>query len=264
MSDLELPQRLSMPMWALAAVAAGAIHLAGIALAREYLQRDDPDPEMGPPGIIVGVELVAQRDEPTELPPGPDVDDSIASPALLEQIKVVQPAPLPIETPTETQEPERAVTRAEIKKPEEQKTPIQPVMTSPSVASIAATATARPRSEVIEESTRSVTPAQGTGESSQRVRAKWQKELIAHFDQHKRYPANGSRERVEILVSFAIDEGGHVLSSSIVQGSGDSSFDEAAIAMIRRSDPVPQPPPAVVQEGLSFTLPVIFRAKRGS
>jgi periplasmic protein TonB len=33
--------------------------------------------------------------------------------------------------------------------------------------------------------------------------------------------------------------------------------------MIRRSDPVPQPPPAVVQEGLSFTLPVIFRAKHG-
>jgi protein TonB len=54
-----------------------------------------------------------------------------------------------------------------------------------------------------------------------------------------------------------------VVSSSIVQGSGDASFDEAALAMVRRSDPVPKPPVVVVQEGVSFTLPVLFRAKRG-
>jgi periplasmic protein TonB len=49
-----------------------------------------------------------------------------------------------------------------------------------------------------------------------------------------------------------------------VKGSGDISFDEAALAMIRRSDPVPRPPSLVAQAGLSFTLPVIFRAKRRS
>jgi outer membrane biosynthesis protein TonB len=38
-------------------------------------------------------------------------------------------------------------------------------------------------------------------------------------------------------------------------------FDEAALAMIHRSDPVPPPPPLVADEGLSFTLPVIFRVK---
>jgi len=54
---------------------------------------------------------------------------------------------------------------------------------------------------------------------------------------------------------------GHVLSASIVKGSGDPAFDEAAVAMVRRSDPVPQPPPLVADEGLSFTLPVIFQKK---
>ena len=63
------------------------------------------------------------------------------------------------------------------------------------------------------------------------------------------------------MVSFALDRMGHVLSSSIVKGSGDAAFDEAALAMVRRSDPVPQPPPLVADEGLSFTLPVIFRVK---
>ena len=54
---------------------------------------------------------------------------------------------------------------------------------------------------------------------------------------------------------------GHVLSTSIVKGSGDTAFDEAALAMVQRSDPVPQPPPLVADEGLNFTLPVIFRVK---
>jgi TonB family protein len=46
-----------------------------------------------------------------------------------------------------------------------------------------------------------------------------------------------------------------------VRGSGDPSFDQAALDMLKRSDPVPSPPPLVADEGLSFTLPVIFRVK---
>ena len=55
---------------------------------------------------------------------------------------------------------------------------------------------------------------------------------------------------------------GHVLSTHIIKGSGDASFDQAALAMMRRADPVPQPPPLVADEGLNFTLPVIFRVKK--
>jgi len=99
-----------------------------------------------------------------------------------------------------------------------------------------------------------------TGESAQRVRATWQRELMAHLDKHKRYPANALKG-AEILVSFVLDRMGHVLSSSVVKGSGDPAFDAAALSMLKRSDPVPQPPPLVADEGLTFTLPVIFRVK---
>ena len=37
-----------------------------------------------------------------------------------------------------------------------------------------------------------------------------------------------------MLVSLALDRLGHVLSTSIVKGSGDAAFDEAALAMVRR------------------------------
>ena len=46
-----------------------------------------------------------------------------------------------------------------------------------------------------------------------------------------------------------------------MRGSGDAAFDQAALDMLKRSDPVPAPPPLVADEGLSFTLPVIFRVK---
>ena len=57
-------------------------------------------------------------------------------------------------------------------------------------------------------------------------------------------------------ISFPKEYGGQGLPLSY-----DAAFDEAALAMVRRSDPVPQPPPLVADEGLNFTLPVIFRVK---
>jgi len=266
MSQFESTLRISLPTWALAALGAAAIHVVCIALANEYLRDDELEAELGAPAIEIGIELLAVRREPIDLPPGPDVEESVASPPALEQV-APEPATLPREVPIETDRPELAVALVETKKPKEDES--VPAPASPAAAAITARATARPSSEIIKESSRSVTPTQGTSESPQRVRAIWQKELIAHFDQHKRYPDHYSLERATVLVNFVIDETGRVLSSRVVRGSGDASFDEAALAMIRRSNPVPKPPPVVVQdpllivqEGLSFTMPVNFRVKR--
>jgi TonB family protein len=95
----------------------------------------------------------------------------------------------------------------------------------------------------------------------QRVRATWQKELAAHFDRYKRYPSDRSRRAAELIVSFELDRMGHILSTRIVQGSGDASFDEAGLAMMRLADPVPPPPEPIAQEGLSFTMPIIFHGR---
>jgi periplasmic protein TonB len=39
-----------------------------------------------------------------------------------------------------------------------------------------------------------------------------------------------------VTVSFVLDRTGHVLATGIVKSSGDSSFDEAALAMFRRAE----------------------------
>lgn len=261
MIALDTEPRASRRLWVFAGLTALALHFGGAALAVAHLKEAEVDDELGAPAIEIGLEFSSPKLEPTDLPPGPDSDASVASPALAEQKAELKESDLPKDTPTETEDADRVVTPNEVKKPVEDEAKIAAVQTQASQESIAAEATATPSSESMPQGTRSVAPAQGTGETARRVRATWQKELIAHLDRHKRYPAERVQKSAEILVGFTLDRLGHVLSASVVKGSGDAAFDEAALAMIRRSDPVPQPPPLVADEGLNFTLPVIFRVK---
>ena len=260
MSNLD-EQKTSRRLWIFAGVCALALHVGGAALAISHLQAEETDDALGAQAIEIGLEMASVHREVTDLPPGPDTDASTASPQLAEQKAEVKETDLPQDKPTETEEADRVVTETESKKPKEDDPKIAAVQTSASTESVAAEATATPSSEAIPEGPRSISPSQGTGETARRARVTWQKELIAHLDKHKRYPAERSQKSAEIVVSFALDRMGHVLSTSIVKGSGDAAFDQAALAMVRRSDPVPQPPPLVADEGLNFTLPVIFRVK---
>ncbi len=250
-------------IWLFAAIGAIALHAGGVALAVSTFSGDDPDDELGAAGLEIGLELTAPRAEPTDLPPGPDTEASAASPPVVQEKEVLKESELPQDKPVESEDPDRVVSENNSKHPTEDDPKVAAKQSIQSTESVAAEATATPTSEVAQQSDRSVTLAQGTGDSKQRVRTTWQKELVAHLDRHKRYPSDRAQVNAEIIVNFVIDRTGHILSSSIVKGSGDPSFDAAALSMLQRSDPVPQPPPILADEGLSFTLPVMFRAKRG-
>jgi periplasmic protein TonB len=260
MSDLELTRPVPARLWVFAGLGALAIHAACVALAVAHL-RGDEEEALGAPAIEIGVELMSPRAEPSDLPPGPEADASAASPAVPEQKAVTEQTELPRDTPTETEDPARIVTTNDNNKPKTDEPVVAAVTAAPSEQSIAAEATATPRLAAVPEAPQSVAPAQGTAESAARIRASWQKELSAHFDRHKRYPADRAAKSAEIVVAFVLDRTGHILSSGIVRGSGDTSFDNAALAMLQRANPVPAPPPLVADEGLSFTLPVVFRVK---
>jgi TonB family protein len=256
MSDLDIEQKPSRRLWFFAGVTALALHIGGAVLVLSHLQADEADDALGAPAIEIGLEMMSPRVDASDLPPGPDANASVASPAQADQKAELKEAERPKDTPTEAEDPDRVVAPNGTKTPVEEEKKIAAVATS---ASPESEATATPSSEAMPQGPRSVAPAQGTGDAA-RLRATWQKELIAHLNKHKRYPERGSKS-VEIPVSFVLDRKGHVLSASVVKGSGYPAFDEAALAMFRRSDPVPQPPPRVADEGLNFTLTVIFQAK---
>lgn len=251
---------MSTRLWGVAALGAIAIHLSCVAVVVAYMQTEDVDDDLGAPAVEIGLELAAPHLEPTDLPPGPEAEDSAASPTVVDQKANVEETDLPKARPTETDDPDRLVAPQASKKPKEDDPEIKAVEAMPSTETVASEAAAPPPAETARESPRSTAPTQGVGKSTQRVLMTWEKQLNAHLDRHKRYPAD-ARRNVQILVRFTLDRLGHVLSTQIVRSSGYPPFDEAALAMLRRSDPVPPPPPLVADEGLTFTLPVIFRAK---
>src|SRR6266851_95603 len=95
MPDLDTEQKPSRRLWILAALGALALHIGGVALAIAHLRTDDVDDSLGAPAIEIGLEMMSPHLEPTDLPPGPDADASVASPALAEQKAEVKETELP-------------------------------------------------------------------------------------------------------------------------------------------------------------------------
>jgi protein TonB len=259
MSERDAPPKEPLRIWCLAVCGSVALHAFCVTLVALNLHDAPDEVAFGAPAIEIDIELAAPRVQPNDLPPGPNVEASAATPTVTAQKEVV--SELPKAAPAETADPDAVVAPVDTKKPKKDSSDIATTQATAAEASVAAVATAVPRPETAADSVRSVAPAQGTGESVQRVRATWQKELAAHFDRYKRYPSDRSQLSAELIVSFELDRTGHVLSTHIVQGSGDVSFDEAGLAMMRRADPVPAPPAPVADEGLTFTMPIIFRVK---
>src|SRR6266550_6970008 len=154
MTDLDSEQTPSRRLWVIAAVGALALHFGVCSLAVVHLQTDDLDDSLGAPAIEIGLELMSPRLEATALPPGPDADASVASPALAEQKAELKETELPKDVPTETEDPDRAVTPNDSQKPKEDDTKIATVQTSASTESVAAEATATPSSEAIQQGPR--------------------------------------------------------------------------------------------------------------
>lgn len=263
MSFADAPASPSRVLWMSAAAVALFLHVGGAVLAFAHLSEAEVDEELGAPGMEISLELAAPQAPPSDLPPGPDSEASPASNAASAQKAELTPSELPKEVPVESEEPDRVVAPNATDKPPKDE-PVKPAaQAAPAAESAASEATARPTSETAKPSDRATTPAQGIGAAKQRVRTTWQKELVAHLDRHKRYPSERTEKAAEILVSFTLDRRGHILASSIARSSGDPAFDAAALAMLKRSDPVPAPPPLIADETLSFTVPVIFRVNKG-
>jgi TonB family protein len=251
------PPRAPRSIWPLAALGAVLIHAGCVALAYEYIQPDDDAAELGTSAIDISVEPDAPHREPVNLPPGPDAEASPAAPEVMEQKTEVAQTELPKATPTESDDPDRVVAPQETKKPEDEQPKTPTVQAAPSEAAVASEATAMPSPENAKEGPRATAPELGTGESLRLARATWQKELGVHLKKHLRYPENRSQS-AEVMLHAVFDRQGHVMSAEIMKSSGDPAFDNEALAMIRRSDPVPPPPPLLTDRDLSFPIPALF------
>ena len=65
---------------------------------------------------------------------------------------------------------------------------------------------------------------------------------MAHLNRAKRYPSGAGRRDGEVAIAFTLDR---LACGRPGRRRRASAFDEAALAMMKRADPVPPPPPAV-------------------
>jgi periplasmic protein TonB len=259
MSDLDTEQGSSRRLWIFAGLAALALHLGGAALAVAHLRTDDADDSLGAQAIEIGLEMTSPHLQPTDLPPGPDTEASVASPAVAEQKAELKESELPKDVPTETEDPDRVVTPNDSHKPKEEDAKVAAVQATASTESVAAEATAAPdlQSSLSDKAT---APTPGIGKSAEFAKATWDKKLSVLFKKNLRFPEGAKTKgaHVQVLLEVEFDRLGHVVLASIVEGSGQKPFDEAALKMVRRSDPVPVPPPLVADQGLKRIVPVVF------
>jgi len=211
-------------IWVCAALLAIGLHAALGLFAIAHLSEAEAV-DLGAPGIKIGIELASPRTPAVDLPPGPDSEASMATPPVQQQQQEVKQTELPKEVPIQTEEPDRLVTENTPEKPKEKEEEVVQAQPSPpSEASVAQEATAMPSIEEVPEAPKSVTRDPGTGQSKQRVRATWQRELVAHLDRHKRYPSDRVQKNANLLVNLVLDRTGKVIGASIVKGSGTASL----------------------------------------
>ena len=261
MSDPDFDQKTSKRVWVIAAVTALALHLGGAALAFANLRNHESDEGLGVAGAQFAVELASPKESDDELPPGPKSEQLKAQEEIKEQKAEVNDTELPKDRPVEAEDPDRIVTRSDTKKPKEDEAKIATVETQAQDYS--------PESEAksptkLDEKARELetpkAPHLGIGKDVQKLTANWGRRISAYFELHKRYPKDRDKSKAAtVKVSIVLNRRGNVVSANVVESSGDSAFDEAALSIIHRSDPVPLPPPGLTDDQFNFSLSVNFK-----
>ena len=88
----------------------------------------------------------------------------------------------------------------------------------------------------------------------------WQGRLAGQLQRAKRYPDSAREAGQEgvVSVSFIMDRTGQVLAVRVVHSSGSQALDDEALALVRRAEPLPAPPPELPGRSVTLTVPIRF------
>src|SRR5262249_61490886 len=91
----------------------------------------------------------------------------------------------------------------------------------------------------------------------------WKTHILALLERNKRYPeaAQSRHQQGVAQVFFSIDRKGRVLNRRLVGPSGASALDDEALALLRRAEPFPPPPPELPGARVDLTGPIRFNLR---
>jgi protein TonB len=263
--DAAVPHRgsaASAPRWIVCGLMVLVLHAAALL---SLWQRPEDVPEPAVPSAV----LLELAPEPVAPPPSAEPPLALAPPPAVEppppaepQPPEPPPPPEPVATPEPplrpTPPPEVVLPKPPPPRPVAR--PPRPHPTRPTPPAQPATASQTPQTTSSETTpTASAAPVRAAP-APNAAPATWQSALSAHLALFKRYPANARRRGEEGVaqVRFAMDHAGHVLSVTLVRGSGHTDLDQEALAWVQRAQPLPQPPPEMGQGPFDLMIPLRF------
>ena len=88
----------------------------------------------------------------------------------------------------------------------------------------------------------------------------WQGRLVSLLQRAKHYPdaARAAGEEGVAAVTFSMDRAGRVLAVRLARSSGSAALDAEAMALVRRAEPLPAPPPELPGQTITLTVPIRF------
>ncbi|MFL4558141.1 energy transducer TonB [Yersinia kristensenii] len=137
----------------------------------------------------------------------------------------------------------------------------EPISESSSKPSAPAVATSTPLSG---ESHQVAAAANSDSAHNQKSKMNWKSRLQGHLAGFKRYPLSAKKQRQQGTASirFVVNTEGYVLSAKLIKSSGIAALDQESLAMIKRAQPLPQPPAELLSNGqVTLTMPIGFELK---
>jgi protein TonB len=90
----------------------------------------------------------------------------------------------------------------------------------------------------------------------------WEAQVTLRLADQRRFPPQARGQNGAAKVGFTIDRSGHLISATLIESTGSPLLDAEAIAMVKRAQPFPPPPPEVREDSPKFELPVVFSSPR--
>jgi protein TonB len=86
----------------------------------------------------------------------------------------------------------------------------------------------------------------------------WKKKIVIRLASKREFPSGATGQSGTAKVKVVIDRRGKLISREIAESAGSELLDAAALRMVERAEPFPEPPAEVSDDRLTFVVPFTF------
>jgi len=232
---LHLPDNRGLSRWTLAALAILLAHAGMIAAGALWYSRTSVEPRIVPAISVTLAPVYA------------------SSPEIQNQDIAVGPAMQQAEEPKEKPRQEQPVEKLEQPPPPQAETDVTLPQETPRQIE-----EPKPQIQPPAPETRAPPKTEHVGQFTQASANAYNALVFGHLQRFKRYPSAAHGAVGTVLLQFALDREGRVISTSVTKSSGNSVLDREALEILRRASPFPAFPAAKPGAQDSFLAPVSF------